>query len=427
MLSHYGSNVILILVIIGWLFIFNKIRRANGFIGTGQLVIFTYLFTAVMSFLCYNETMLSMGQVRLSIIPAMYLFVMEYIAAKPAISYSKEKVDALEPPNMTVYNTLIGMFIIATLIQAPSIFSSMNEGFQKILIQDAAGELYMETHDSIVQHDGVISNVPSVIFNLLEDISFLLFMYYLTLDKNKWYILFGFCCAISISLLNSISKGLRTGTVLNLISIIVAFLLLKQWIPAKRIKFLRAIGSVILGLLLSLIVVFTISRFTNSSSGALDSQIYYTGSANLNFNQYGLDNGGIRYGDRTANYFKKWLGFDNVPMSQKERHTKYPQLKINDSSFYTFVGDFTIDYGPIAPIFIFILLFKGIDKLSKPKGGTIKFYQLIPLYVSIQICTHGSFYLFSYSDNKNMSLLVIILLYFVFKLTSGKSVVKTTK
>lgn len=414
-----GSNAILLLSILGWVLVFNKIRKSNGLIGTGQFVVFCYLFASVMSFLCYNNKMLSMGNIQLSVFPFLYLYVMEYIAAKPALSFSQEQLHTLEPPNMTVFYTITGMYITATLFQTPSMFSSMSGGIAKIMIQDAAGDMYMETHASIVQHDGVISNVPSIVFNLLEDISFLLFMFYLTINKNKWYILLGFCCAIAISLLYPISKGLRTGTVLNLISLIVAFLLFKRWIPAERIRFLRIIGSVLLGLLLCLIVIFTISRFSNSSSGALDSQIYYTGSANLNFNQYGLDNGGIRYGDRTANYFKNWLGFEDVPMSQGLRHLKYNNLKINDSSFYTFVGDFTIDYGPIIAFFIFLVLFNVINKISKPKNGIIKFHQLIPLYVSIQICTHGSFYLFSYADNKNMSLLVIIILYICFRMTSS--------
>ena len=83
---------------------------------------------------------------------------------------------------------------------------------------------------------------------------------------------------------------------------------------------------------------------------------WYYGQSFLNFNNYGLDAGGIRYGDRTANFFKSFL-FDDVPHNFVERREKYSHLKIDDYYFYTFVGDFTIDYGPILAVLLFYNFF----------------------------------------------------------------------
>ena len=131
----------------------------------------------------------------------------------------------------------------------------------------------------------------------------------------------------------------------------------------------------------------------------------YIGQANLNFNNYGLDAGGIRYGDRTFRVFKEILGFPNVPSGPTERRFKYSNLRIDDNRFSTFVGDFTIDFGSVVAVVIFIVFSLLFLRLTKPKNGMMTFSQLIILYLSILIPLQGGMYLFNYSDGGNYRLI----------------------
>ena len=130
---------------------------------------------------------------------------------------------------------------------------------------------------------------------------------------------------------------------------------------------------------------------------------------------YALDNNGIRYGDRTIPLFKRMLGFQNVPKNFIERRAKYPNLKLNDQSFSTYVGDIAIDFGPYVAVVIicfFSVLFTRL--LAKRKQG-YKFHQLLLVHFVLYICVIGGLKLFPYSDTGgNLKIIVFIAAYFLF-------------
>jgi hypothetical protein len=147
------------------------------------------------------------------------------------------------------------------------------------------------------------------------------------------------------------------------------------------------------------------------------SVIYYAGQENLYFNNFGLNNNGIRYGDRTIPLYKRMVGFYNVPKNFWDRRQKYPNLKINDEVFYTFVGDFTFDFGPIIATLIIIGFSLFVLKKTKVRNGRILFHQLILLHFVMIVCMMGGLKLYPFSDvGGNLQLLVYVFAYIVFRL-----------
>ena len=170
------------------------------------------------------------------------------------------------------------------------------------------------------------------------------------------------------------------------------------------------------------IIVLTNSRFSELQGGSLQSIYFYVGQENLNFNNYGLDNGGIRYGDRTIPLFKRILGFENVPRNFWERRQKYPDLKINDEVFIGFVDDFTLDFGPIIPPLIFIIFTLFVLKRTKIRNKKILFHQLIRIHFVMCICMLGGMKLYSFADLAgNIQLIVYFLAYILFRLDHEKN------
>ena len=123
-----------------------------------------------------------------------------------------------------------------------------------------------------------------------------------------------------------------------------------------------------------------------------------------------MDAGGIRYGDRTLNLFKRLID-PSTPKNFIERRDKYHNLEIDDYYFTTFVGDFCLDFGPIVTVFIFVIFNLWVISQIRPRDGTLKLHQLLLIYFAMCICMQGGMTLFAFSDTGNLKMIILILLY----------------
>lgn len=168
-------------------------------------------------------------------------------------------------------------------------------------------------HNSYSSGDGNIANLASIISNAFGNFGILLLFYYLTLNKHSKLILIGLFLSCIISILTNISLGQRGPLLEILLSLIITYFALKKFFQPKINKIIKIIGISLLIATSVPLIALTNSRFGNMEGGSISSIYYYVGQENLHFNNYGLDNGGIRYWDRTFPLFKRMLGFDNVP------------------------------------------------------------------------------------------------------------------
>jgi len=215
----------------------------------------------------------------------------------------------------------------------------------------------------------------------------------------------------------------QRGPILEImLSMVITYFALRKFYQPKVNKIIRNIGITFLIITSIPIIALTVSRFGESDAGSESSVLFYAGQENLYFNNYGLDNGGVRYGDRTFPLFKKMLGFENVPDNFWERRSKYPNLQINDEVFIGFIGDFTLDFGPfIAPIiFIFFIIF--ILNKTIVRNKVILFHQLILLHFVMSLCMLGGMKLYPFSDiGGNLQLIIYFLSFLFFRLVYAYS------
>ena len=105
------------------------------------------------------------------------------------------------------------------------------------------------------------------------------------------------------------------------------------------------------------------------------------------------------------------LGYENIPNNFWERREKYPDLMINDEVFIGFVGDFTLDFGPIIAPIIFIIFTLFVFVKTRIRNETILFHQLILLHFVMCICMLGGMKLYPFSDVGGNLQLIVCLLY----------------
>lgn len=388
-----------------------KLHRIDG----GSIIILSYITYAVFSLLSLSAPVEPYYK-PLQLLPYIYLYIMLMIALSPTIALHRQCPKVLTDAHSRII-PLIGITtIVAGLMQVPDLFSDTGTGLIRLVTDSEAGkDAYEETVNSTNESGNSINNLASIIFNALYDISIFIFFYLLSRPKKNWIILIGLSITMLVGIIQPLLNGLRGPVILGLSTIIMAYFLFKQFFSNTVRKVGKYIGIFFITLTLIPIATITFSRFGQEEQGGSEDNIlnhlyWYVGQGSLYFNNYGLDDGGIRYGDRTFNFAKRLID-SNASHNYVERRATFKELDINDELFVTFVGDFTIDFGPIIALVIFIVFNAFVILQTRTKNKEIRPCQLLLLYFSMCICMQGGMSLFSYSDTSNLKIIAFMALY----------------
>lgn len=413
------SNTWLVLYVSAWIVTIIVYQKKKKHFDAGSVLLCSYLLYSATSLLLYNSDYPFHTFNSIRLLPFIYLYLMLMLAFSPILKYDSNKINEIQKPTAVVLNTVCITFIVASLVQIPAIISDFSVSILRLLTDSSGGqELYVASlfnADSI--GDRNISNLPSIISNSFGNFGILLLFYYLTLKNHSKLILIGLFLSCILGVLTNISLGQRGPIVALILSAIITYFALKKFYRPQIKKAIKIIGIIIVIVTAIPLIALTASRFGGLDGGPLPSVYYYVGQENLYFNNYGLDNGGIRYGDRTFPLFKSMLGFDNVPQNFLERRQKYPNLEINDEVFVGFVGDFTFDFGPFVAPIIFIIFTLFVLRKTRIRNGRILFHQLILIHFVMCVCMLGGMKLYPFSDvGGNLQLIAYFLAYICFKL-----------
>ena len=423
------SSFYIILYILLWVVTLIVYRRRGEERDAGWLIIVSYIGYAVFSLILFRHAdgeyyvflPMRMG-------PFVYLYCMLLLALRPLMRFHQSNVETITPPKMWILHALSAVIILAAIGCIPMLIRHLQDGsFLRLLQDSSAGqELYSEALAESEDAGSGISNIPSILLNALSDLAMLLFFYYLTLKERHPLIIAGLSVAIGIVLLTPILSGQRSNTVTTLLTFIGAYFLLRRYLSERLRRWVNLLGIGLIVVLSIPLAAITLSRFDQRQGGAVGSVVYYIGQANLNFNNYGLDAGGIRHGDRTMNLVKRVIDPYNTPKNFQERRDKYPDLKMDDNVFYTFVGDFTLDFGPWKTVVIFLVFSILVVHATRPTNS-IAFHKMLLLYMTTCIAMQGGFWLFGYSDTAGLRLIALLMLYAATRITGTTQTTENTK
>lgn len=406
-----SNNFLTISYLLIWVATLVYYQYKNRNIDAGTAIIGTYIIYAICSIQNINDPIFGREYKPLTLFPYIYLYLMLIIALSPTIYNHVNSTNKIENPNTRILFILGLIIIITALLQIPDIARNFKTGFVKLFTDvDAGKDAYEE---SAMEQDDTgtgITNLASIIYNSLSDLAVFLFFYFLTIKNSKKVYLLLLFFAFAIGLLIPVMRGQRTGVILGILTLVSCYLLFRRYLSKRINKIITITGTFIIALTLLPAIAITVSRFGDRAAGVNGYLNWYIGQGSLYFNNYGLNPGGTRHGERTMNLFIRVIKPD-TPKNYNERRAKYHNLKIDDYYFTTFVGDFAIDFGPVVTVFIF-LIFNGFVLINiKHKDKIIRVDQLLLLYFSQCICMQGGMYLFAYSDEGNLKIITTSLLY----------------
>ena len=416
------SSIYLLLYSCAWLISFIFYYKKVKSIGVGGYVILLNFILSIISLLLFNDEDY-FKFLPLKIIPFVYLFIVSRIVLSPLYSYDVKSKSSLVKTNSNFVFVFSIIYIAAAIISVPNTISNFSTGISKMLIDDMAGaDLYMESLDAVEQTGSGISNLGSILSGAFSGVAYVLLFYNLAQRDRKRVMIFLLLLCLIAGAIASITVGQRGGLVEELNKFVVTYLLFRPFLSEQINKITKRLVIIAAVLALIPISLVTISRFGQSDGKISSSVSYYAGQSALYFNNYGLDDNGIRYGDRTFPLYKRMIGFSDVPKNFYERRSKYPRLKINDEVFSTYVGDWTIDFGPIAAFILLIMISAIFYKSTYIRGDKVYLHQLILLHLLVVVCTQGAFKLYPFSDvGGNLRLMVYLMTYFIFKFSNDKN------
>ncbi|MBQ6210905.1 MAG: oligosaccharide repeat unit polymerase [Prevotella sp.] len=411
MTQSLSDNILCSLYLLVWVATLAWYQYKNHSIDAGTAIISSYVVYAAFSLLSLNDTFFVIAYNPLKLFPYIYLYVMLMIALSPTIYHHLHPPKSIVEPHTRILTVIACIVIIMAILQIPDVISNFGSGILKLFIDsDAGNDAYMEQVEGVIDSGKTIGNIPAIIFNALYDLSIFICFYFMTLRNKNYWIIGGLLFCIILGIIVGITQGGRSNIIMCVVTILIGYMLFRKYISQRINRLFRLIGIFSLVVIAFPVIAITMSRFGENKIDVGAIMNWYIGQGSLYFNNYGLDAGGIRNGDRTIYLVKRAID-PETPKNYMERREKYHQLKIDDYYFYTFVGDFTIDFGPIPAFVIFVVFNTMILLAIRPRDGTMQLYQLLLLYFTMCICMQGGMYLFFYSDFWGMRIIVTLLLY----------------
>lgn len=393
------DKIILFINAVIWLVILinalSKYKLRN--LGTKYILFYAVLnFLALHLFFYLPEAQALYGGQHLFFLLYLIFFIFMFI--KPLLNFDTSVEKHLVHPPSTIMNPIYIFVIVFSLLGIIDSISNFSSSFFMLATEEDYGaRLYQDLQNTAGlsgrAKDNVI-NYISVISNFARGLAPFLLLYYLSYPNRNRLIAIGLLLSTLISFMNSISIGSRLAIVSLASNIFFMFLYMKQFYSTKM---LRIISPVLLGVSVIIGTAFfylTVSRTLWNKENPIMFVERYAAASFLNFGKYGLNPGGSRYGDRTFPLIKS-IFTDDVARSYYERITKYTELKINESAFITFVGDFTIDFGPILGAAVMLVLIFLFTKNLK-NSSVVRFEHLSLLYLLIMIL--NGFYQYPLAD-----------------------------
>ena len=410
-----ADNILIVLYFLLWVVTFILYHRKYRNLDGGSVIIGSYFCYAFFSILTLNNPITLWDYYdyhHLTVFPFIYLFVMLIIALSPAIRFHNNPASQIEAPSSFILHVLSVIIILSALLLFPNIIANLGDGLVKLITDtDAGKDAYEEQLKNAADSGSGIANIPAIIFNSLSEITIFLFFYFLTLKRKNVWLVGGLGFAIVVAVLQPIMAGQRSLVIYTVLTVILGYFFFKQFFSDILRKVMRYVGIVALALTMVPVIAITVSRFSQYRQSTVTDYVnWYIGQGNIYFNNYALDDNGIRYGDRTLNQVKRVIS-SNASDNFVDRRDTFSNLYVNDDIFTTFVGDFAIDYGPVLAFLIFVVFNSWVLFKTRVQDNRIKIQQAILLYFTMCVCMQGGMTLFTFADTANLKMFCMFALY----------------
>lgn len=417
------SGEILIAYSVAWFVAILLYRRKNPRFTLAYIILLFYAILSVASVIAFkDESAYLVFKRQITIMPLVYLYIMLLISFWPIISLNEKNIQYIEIPSTGFLSCMCVFFSTFSIIYIIDIIPDIQNGLMIMQIDNSdIVELYDDakeirqatrTRNAITNLAGVLGNIGAFLNPLL------LYTYLLSERKNK-IIMTMLILAILQEPLRGIAQANRLFLVTNVLLLAILYFFFKPFLDMKIRSVCKRVGLIVLAVVVIVLGIITVARVVEKNeTSILFNVARYMGESPIVFDQYCLNANGTRDGYSTAPFLHLLVG-DKV-LTEKEIRFKYSSLGVDNSRFYTYVGDFVLDYGPVSTILIIIMLSIIFKSYLIHREG-LNYSQILLIFVLVKAYT--GYYLFVFNTLAgNLFLLLAFFLCLLFNLKTFKSI-----
>ena len=269
--------------------------------------------------------------------------------------------------------------------------------------------------ENVVLYQSALERMAKNIHSYLRPLGVVMCFYYLTVPKrNKLKLFLIWFSYIGESFLASTLIASRGMIIMVVFNVLLSFVIFKEYI-SHRVKKIVAIIALLLTIPLTLYMsVVSVSRFGADDAGS--SVFMYLGHSMLTFNKGVMGTmHDFAYGKFAFLYFIDLFGGN---LSGKMDALMQSLGYTGGTGFYTFIGTFYIDWGPIGAFIVAILMAVFLGHFTKKRHKKLSDLILIVYFAGFYM--NGVFVIgYSYA----LGIIMCFVVYFIVKFVESRSTI----
>ena len=362
-------------------------------IDIGFLFYMIFAVSAIGSFWYYSQEDVDLYYPNIELSAFIYLWLMINFCLLPLYQTNLRKITYIDDRGIApLLDGLSIMFVVLSLLPIVSLLSKVS---LSMFVGNDLGRMYESDADkSALYFTGIIKYCFALI-RRFEDILIILFFYQLSKAKKNWALINAMWLPIGLFVLFKVASGSRGGVMSTFIAFFAMALFLRNTFEQKTFAYIRKIGVVFTSFIIVVVSAISISRFFFSVSAAssratLDRWIsQYLGEGMVRFNDTVWNNDILMNGDQNIIFLKHLLGFDVIENYDTFMMFYEAKLGLPVNVFYTFVGDWVLDFGIIGTIVVTVLFYILFKKLLNSYKSGVNILQLTILMIIFHFIGFG--------------------------------------
>jgi len=362
-------------------------------IDIGFLFYMIFAVSAIGSFWYYSQEDVDLYYPNIELSAFIYLWLMINFCLLPLYQTNLRKITYIDDRGIApLLDGLSIMFVVLSLLPIVSLLSKVS---LSMFVGNDLGRMYESDADKSALYFSGISKYCFALIRRFEDILIILFFYQLSKAKKNWALINAMWLPIGLFVLFKVASGSRGGVMSTFIAFFAMALFLRNTFEQKTFAYIRKIGVVFTSFIIVVVSAISISRFFFSVSAAssratLDRWIsQYLGEGMVRFNDTVWNNDILMNGDQNIIFLKHLLGFDVIENYDTFMMFYEAKLGLPVNVFYTFVGDWVLDFGIIGTIVVTVLFYILFKKLLNSYKSGVNILQLTILMIIFHFIGFG--------------------------------------
>lgn len=362
-------------------------------IDIGFLFYMIFAVSAIGSFWYYSQEDVDLYYPNIELSAFVYLWLMINFCLLPLYQTNLRKITYIDDRGIApLLDGLSIMFVVLSLLPIVSLLSKVS---LSMFVGNDLGRMYESDADKSALYFSGISKYCFALIRRFEDILIILFFYQLSKAKKNWTLINAMWLPIGLFVLFKVASGSRGGVMSTFIAFFAMALFLRNTFEQKTFAYIRKIGLVFTSFIILVVSAISISRFffsvsAASSKATLDRWIsQYLGEGMVRFNDTIWNNDILMNGDQNIIFLKHLLGFDVIENYDTFMMFYEAKLGLPVNVFYTFVGDWVLDFGIIGTIVVAVLFYILFKKLLSSYKSGVNVLQLTILMIIFHFIGFG--------------------------------------